>query len=160
MQTIRAKSRWFQAVAAAVLTALISGACAAQPLGQPPVAAPLAPGQARIWFYRVYFPEDTGGMPAVAINGNTVGYARAGWSFYRDVPAGTYRISVASVGNEGDQTKDVTLPAGAQAYLAIESDPSWLSDRPGFRQPTYAIGVEAPRVVAIHLSQMQFGNGE
>jgi hypothetical protein len=160
MRTDLWRSRWFQGFAAAALVALISGACAAQPLGQAPAAAPIAPGQARVWFYRVYFPEDTGGMPAVSLNGNIVGYARAGWSFYRDVPAGTYRVSVASVGNDGDQSKNITLAAGAQAYLAIESDPTWMSDRPGFRQPTYAIGVEPAQAVAIHLSQMQFGNGE
>jgi hypothetical protein len=147
------------AVAVAVLTIIVAGACAAQPMTQPPAAGAVAPGQARIWFYRVFFPDDSGGMPAVSLNGSTIGYARAGYSFYRDVPAGTYQVGVASVGNEGDQTGTMTLAPGEQAYLAIQSDPTWMSDRPGFRQPTYALGSEPPRIVAIHMAQVQLGTG-
>jgi hypothetical protein len=69
---------------------------AAQP--PPPVTGgpPIPTGEARVWFYRVFFPEDTGGMPPVSMNGQLVGYARAGWSFYRDMPAGAYHVTVES----------------------------------------------------------------
>jgi hypothetical protein len=143
---------WPGSAVAAGLIFLISGACAAQPAAAPS-------GQARVWFYRVFFPDDTGGMPAVSMNGNTIGYARAGYSFYRDVPAGSYAVSVASTGNTGNQTMDISLPPGSQAYLAIQSDPTWLSDRPGYRAPTYAVGVEPAPIAAIHMSQMQSGSG-
>jgi hypothetical protein len=161
MATALRRSLWFQGVVvAAALTVLVAGACAAQPMTPEPGAAPILPGQARVWFYRVFFPEDTGGMPPVAMNGNTVGYARAGSSFYRDVPAGAYRVTVQSVGNDGEPTRDIVLAPGAQAYLAIQSDPTWMSDRPGFRAPTYSVGVETPRIAAIHMSQSRFGSGE
>lgn len=76
---------------------LLAAACNANAKAQTPlIVAPIAAAQARVWFYRVFFPEDTGGMPAVAMSGKTVGYARAGWSFYRDVPAGTYHVTVES----------------------------------------------------------------
>jgi hypothetical protein len=148
-----------QALAAA-LTFLVAGACAAQP----PVPAmegggPIPPGQARVWFYRVFFPEDTGGMPAVIMNGNIVGYARAGWSFYRDVPAGSYHVTVATVGLDVDQAKDIVLAPGAQAYLAIQSDPTWVTGRTGTRQPTYYVSVEAPNIAAIHFDQSRVGTG-
>jgi hypothetical protein len=155
-------SRWsysLHVAAAAALMILAAGACAAQP-APPPGGAPVPPGQARVWFYRVFFPEDTGGMPPVSMNGNTIGYARAGWSFYRDVPAGNYQVSVQSVGNTGDQTRDIVLAPGSQAYLAIASDPTWMSDRPGSRQPTYSVDVEPARIAAIHMAQSRLGSGD
>lgn len=148
----------FRVVAVAAPIWLIALACAAQPVPSSS-APPLTAGQARVWFYRVFFPEDTGGMPAVAMNGNTVGYARAGSSFYRDVPAGPYHVTVESVGVDFDQAKDIVLAPGAQAYLAIQSDPSWIEDRRGFRRPTYYVGIEPPRIAAIHLSQSTLGTG-
>jgi hypothetical protein len=159
MQIVARRSSWLRAVGAAALTALVAGVCAAQPMAQPPGAAPIPSGQARVWFYRVFFPEDTGGMPPVSMNGAIVGYARAGYTFYRDVPAGAYYVSVQSVGSDTDQTKNIVLAPGAQAYLVIQSDPTWLSERVGSRQPTYYVGVEPPHIAAIHLSQMQVGNG-
>src|SRR5271168_3306983 len=109
MATILDRARWVQGGIAAALTVLTAGAVVAQPMapapGMPPI---LPPGQARVWFYRVFFPDDTGGMPAVSMNGDTVGYARAGWSFYRDVPAGSYHVTVQTVGVEGDPSKDIT----------------------------------------------------
>jgi hypothetical protein len=147
-----------QGAAAAALTYLVAGVGAAQP-AVPPAVVPPAPGQARLWFYRVFFPDDSGGMPAVAMNGSTIGYARAGYSFYRDVPAGSYQLSVASVGDEGNQTMNVALAPGSQVYIAVQSDPVYLADRPGSRQPTYGLGVEPPRIAAIHMSQMRLGSG-
>jgi len=156
MPTKLKRFSWFSGAALA-LTFLIAGPDAAQPATPPAMAPPS--GQARIWFYRVFFPEDTGGMPAVAMNGSTVGYARAGYSFYRDVPAGDYLIGVQSVGNEGDQTISLSLPPGSESYLAVQSDPTYLTYRPGYRRPTYALGFEPPRIAAIHMSQMQLGTG-
>ena len=150
---------WLPSAVAAVLVLLAAGASVAQPVGPPPNVAPLPAGEARVWFYRVFFPDDTGGMPPVSMNGNTVGYARAGWSFYRDVPAGNYHVTVQTFGVEGDPAKDLTLTPGAQVYLAIQSDPTWVADRPGFRRPTYWVDIEPPQIAAIHFAQAQFGSG-
>jgi hypothetical protein len=147
------------ALASAALIVLFGGACDAQPMRQAPGAPPTSPGQARVWFYRVFFPEDTGGMPAVSMNGNIVGYARAGWSFYRDVPAGSYHVTVATVGFDVDQAKDIVLAPGAQAYLAIQSDPTWITGRTGTRQPTYYVSVEPSNIAAIHFDQSRLGTG-
>lgn len=129
-------------------------------IAQVTAPTPGAAGQARVWFYRVFFPEDTGGMPAVAMNGNTIGYARAGYSFYRDVPAGPYHVTVATFGvEEPYPAKDIVLAPGAQAFLAIQSDPTWISDRRAFRRPTYSVGIEPPHIAEIHMSQMQLSSG-
>ncbi len=117
-------------------------------------------GTARVWFYRVFFPDDTGGMPAVALNDTIVGYARAGFSFYRDVPAGPYHITVASIGVAANQAKDVVLSPGEELHVAIQSDPSWMEDFGGARNGgTYYVGFEPLEIAAIHLGQMRLGNG-
>jgi hypothetical protein len=157
--TIFERARWLRGAVMAALTLLAAGAATAQPTGAPPTIAPLAPGQARVWFYRAFFPDDTGGMPAVSMNGSTIGYARAGWSFYRDVPAGNYRVAVQTFGVEVDPAKDLTLAPGAEVYLAIQSDPTWVADRPGFRRPTYWVDIEPPQIAAIHFGQSQLGSG-
>jgi hypothetical protein len=160
MPTDLIRSSWFQGFTVATIICLAAGVCAAQPVVAADGAAPIPPGQARVWFYRVFFPEDTGGMPAVAMNGSTIGYARAGWSFYRDVPAGGYHITVATVGLDIDQAENIALAPGAQAYLAIQSDPTWVSSsRSGMRLPTYYVGVEPPNIAAIHFSQSRLGTG-
>jgi hypothetical protein len=159
MPTDLIRSSWFQGFAVATIICLAVGLCVAQPAIVADSAAPIPPGQARVWFYRVFFPDDTGGMPAVTMNGSTIGYARAGWSFYRDVPAGNYHVTVATVGLDFDQTKDIALAPGAQAYLAIQSDPTWEANRPGTRLPTYYVGVEPPGIAAIHFSQSRLGTG-
>jgi len=76
------------------------------------------------------------------------------------VPAGGYHVTVATVGLDIDQTKNLALAPGAQAYLAIQSDPTWVSSsRSGTRQPTYYVGVEPPNIAAIHFSQSRLGTG-
>ncbi|HYM71839.1 MAG TPA: hypothetical protein VET89_02585 [Stellaceae bacterium] len=130
----------------------------AQPL---PAAGtvPIPPGEARVWFYRTFFPDDTGDMPAVAMNGQLVGYARSGWSFYRDVPAGPYHVTVASIGQDVNQAKDVVLTPGEQLYLSIQSSPSWEQNFRGYRRGTYYVWFEPPQIAAIHFSQTRLGNG-
>ena len=135
----------------------LSGTAAAQ---TPAVAASSpAFGTARVWFYRVFFPDDTGDMPAVAMNGNFVGYARAGYSFYRDVPAGPYHVTVASTGVDVNQAKDVVLTPGEQIYISIQSNPTWETGFKGYRRGTYYVWFEPPQIAAIHLSQLPVSNG-
>jgi hypothetical protein len=125
----------------------------------PAAAAPVPPGQARVWFYRIFFPDDSGSMPAVAMNGQTIGYARAGSRFYRDVAAGPYHVTVASFGQDFNQAKDLVFAAGTENYIAIQSDPTWISNLGGFRRPTYYVWIEPPQIAAIHLSQTSLASG-
>ena len=109
--------------AAFLVVVLVAYEAAAQ--SPPPVVngPPIPAGQGRVWFYRVFFPEDTGGMPPVSMNGQLVGYARAGWSFYRDMPAGAYHVTVESYLPSSGWSKDIVLLPGTQVALAIEFRP-------------------------------------
>jgi hypothetical protein len=116
-------------------------------------------GGGRVWFYRVLLPEDTGDMPAVAVNGNTIGYARAGWSFYRDLPAGPYHVTVASFQPSSGWVKDIVLQPGTQVALAIQASPNTIASLGGFRRGTYDVTAEPGGAAYQHIAQTQFGTG-
>jgi hypothetical protein len=89
----------------------------AQPL--PATIPPIPPGAARLWFYRVFFPDDTGHMPAISMNGAPIGYAVRGVSFYRDVPPGQYHLTVATEGLDVNQSQLVVVGPGHELYVKI-----------------------------------------
>lgn len=64
-------------------------------------------------------------MTKVTMNGVYAGYAELGGAFYRDVPPGIYHIEVESYGRDFDQSTNVALVPGQEAYVEIESLRSW-----------------------------------
>ena len=141
---------------AAGVAAVIGGAIAGE--GVPPAAAQVtaaapAAGQARFWFYRDFFANDTGDMPKIAMNGAPVGYGVSGTNFYRDVPAGQYHLTVESVGMDIGQSQDVTVAPGQLVYVKIASLPSWEEggNRGGFRRGTYYVMIVPPQLAALEI---------
>jgi hypothetical protein len=57
------------------------------------------------------------------MNGAYAGYAQLGG--YRDVPPKIYHIEVESYGRDFNQSTDVALVAGQEAYIRGESMRSW-----------------------------------
>jgi hypothetical protein len=147
------------AAAAAAAAFVIAGEAAAGSQAAPVSAAAPAPGTARVWFYRTFFPGDTIDMPAIAMNGQTVGYARAGYSFYRDVPAGAYHVTVETVGRDFSQSKDLTLAPGTQILVAIQSDPTMIENLKGSREPTHYVWIEPAATAQLHLAQTMPSTG-
>jgi hypothetical protein len=97
---------------------LIAAGCV-QPVAA--IAAPqIAPGEARIWFYRGYEPAinySSTSIPTIAANGTYVGRASLGSVFYRDVPAGRYDIAILNPGGFSisisiDEFQSPPWPAG------------------------------------------------
>jgi hypothetical protein len=148
--------------AAVALLALLAGGCAVNPApAQVAALPPIPPGDARFWFYRVFFPDDSGEMPAIAMNGKDIGYALAGANFYRDVPAGRYHLSVVSLGWDYYQTADVAVAPGQQVYVKIASLPSWNSDARGaWRLGTYYVMVVSPQLASLELPATRYSSGE
>lgn len=140
-------SQWLWRIAG-VAVLLVGGCVAPTPM---PIASPypLAPGTARIWFYRPFFAEDTKDMPAVSIDGVPVGYALWGTNFYRDVPAGWHHLSVETFGSDWFQDRDVLLAPGQLLFIKIASLPSWTSNQRGaFRRGTYYVWPVPPELAA------------
>jgi hypothetical protein len=111
--------RWLQWASGLVL---IAAGCA-QPLAA--IAAPqIAPGEARIWFYRGYEPAinySSASIPTIAANGTDVGPASFGNVFYRDVPPGRYNITIPNPGGFQYQYQSTNfgLLPGQQAFVKI-----------------------------------------
>lgn len=144
--------------AAIGLLLLLAGGCAAPPAPAPPAA--LAPGAARLWFYRVFFPDDTKGMPEIAVNGAPIGYALAGTNFYRDLPAGQYHLSVASFGMDVNQAKDIAVAPGEQVYVKIDSLPSWEQGAlSNYRRGTYYVMLMSPHWASLEMPQTRYTGG-
>ena len=105
--------------------------CARSPTVGSIVVPPIPAGEARIWFYRVYLPSETLNMTKVTMNGVYAGYAQLGGAFYRDVPPGTYHVEVESYGRDFNQSTNVALVPGQEAYVKIESLRQLVDDRRG-----------------------------
>jgi len=131
----------------------------------PPIAAaaipPIAAGEARIWVYRTYEPYADHGMPAVYANGGTIGWAQLGGAFYRDLAPGHYHITVWTLGVDFNQSSDLDLAAGQQAYIRIVSAPEW--EEVGLRRsnyrPTYYAWLIPPQVAAAEVAPLAFQGG-
>jgi len=150
-------SPWLRRFATGLVLVFTGFGAAAQtppPLDNNP---PIPAGEGRVWFYRVFLAEDSGDMPAVSINGQVAGYARAGSSFYRDLPAGSYRVSVTSY--MPNAAKEVVVRPGTQAALSIQSTPYVTGDLSSFRRGVYEVTAEPGAAAYQHIMQTQFGTG-
>lgn len=148
------RKRW--AVTGLVL--LLAGGCATPPAPAHPASAPpIRSGAARFWFYRVFFPDDTRGMPAISMNGAPIGYALPGTSFYRDVPAGPYHLSVESDAIDVNQEKDIAVAPGQEVYVKIDSLPSWDTGAlSNYRRSAYYVMLPPPHLAALELPQTSY----
>ena len=132
----------------------------------PPVGSVLLPpipeNYARLWFYRLYIPSDTLNMTSVSMNGTYAGYAQLGGAFYRDVPPGSYHIEVESYGRDFNQSTDVALVAGQEAYIRVDSLRSWASDLGRGRtigRDTFYARLILPQIARAEIGQSFFDGG-
>jgi hypothetical protein len=141
---------------------LVAATGCAQPSA--PTAAtipPIPPGQARVWFYREFIPSESLNMTAVSMNNAYVGYSRLGSAFYRDVAPGQYHIAVATWGVDTNQSANVDLAAGQEAFVKIESLRSWSSsgERNESERDTFYARLIPPQIARADLAQTTFDGG-
>src|SRR3954447_9914912 len=108
----------------ALRTVLALAACASSLLAEPAVAQQqpaLAPGYARLWILRQYEPSESLRTPVMYINGAPIGASQPGTIFYRDLPAGAYRVTVDSCTTDVGQAADLNLVPGTSVTLEIQS---------------------------------------
>lgn len=146
---------------------LVLMACATQNPDLPTYAsaerslAPPAPGTARLYFYRLLDPNDPQLGTTVMLNEKPVGFSRTGTVFYRDVPPGSYFISVLSPGPYPFQFKTVDVQAGQTWYFRIESLPSWAfsGSRGGNRGDTFVVAIVDPLQARIEIAPLGLLSG-
>ena len=129
-----------------------------------PNVGPQAPNMARIWFYRDYEPYGTLARPYVRLNGAITGISEPGAAFYRDVPPGTYQVTVDSVGTDTDQFATVAVAPGQQAFVKVLGDINWDSGGGGARgsgwqRDTFYTWQIQPQAAAAAIAQMPLYNG-
>jgi len=107
---------------------------------------PPATGMARLFFYRLLEPSDPALGTTVMLNEKPVGFSRNGTVLYRDVPAGSYFVSVVSPGPYPYQFKTVQVAAGQTWYFRIESlaSVSSCSLRGPCRGDTFVVAIVDP----------------
>src|SRR5436190_17706186 len=112
--SFRFAARGLLALAAWAPSVIVQPAAAQQ-------ASAIAPGYTRVWILRQYEPSESLRTPVMYINGAPIGASQPGTIFYRDLPAGAYRVTVDSCTKDFGQVADVNLAPGMQVYLEIQS---------------------------------------
>lgn len=90
----------------------------------PAAFAPLAPGMARIVFYRVAAPYDPTLVLTISLNNAKTGTLPLGDAFYRDVAPGPYTITFTPTRPYPDQFTTVTPGAGNVFYVRLAALPT------------------------------------
>jgi hypothetical protein len=142
-------TRWLRR-AAGIAVLLLAG-CAAPQQVAAVAPGPIPPGQARIWFYRVYDPSLSRNIANVDLNGTrAVSVVPGDGPAFVDVAPGSYHIAPESFGVDSNQTRDVTLAAGQTIYVKVLDDPTWVSsgDLNSFQRDTFYVWL-VPSQVAL-----------
>jgi hypothetical protein len=146
MSVSRDLTKWRNRAGGIAGLLLVAGCATPQQMAAVP-AGPVPPGQARIWFYRVYDPSLSRNIANVDLNGQRVVSVLPGdGPAYRDVSPGSYHIAPESVGVDTNQTRDVNLAAGQEIYVKILDDPTVVSsgDRTQYQRDTFYAWVVPP----------------
>jgi hypothetical protein len=83
---------------------------------------PVPPDRARFFFYRDYALYDSVQRPYIALNGQPVAISELGGVTYRDMPPGTYVISVPDSAIYPNKDKTVTVVGGQTVYAKIQTE--------------------------------------
>ncbi len=149
-------------LAAAALAAFTAGGCAHGPSVASATIPPIPPGKARIWIYRNFDPSESLNVARVSINGAFAGYAEpGGGAFYRDLPPGRYHVAVGSYGIDTDQSSNVELAAGQEAYVRIETLNAWTTggDLNSFKRDTFYARLAPARLARAEIASVRFYGG-
>jgi hypothetical protein len=146
--------RWSRRIGGAGLLLLV-GCAAPQQMAAGPVG-PIPPGQARIWFYRVYDPSLSRNIANVDLNGaRAVSVPPGDGPVKVDVVPGAYHIAPESFGVDTNQTRDVTLAAGQEVFVKIVDDPEWISGgaTTSFRRDTFYAWLVPPQTARAEMQR-------
>jgi hypothetical protein len=86
-----------------------------------PQVPPVAPDRARFFFYRDYALYDSVQRPTITLNGQPAIVSEPGGVSYRDMPPGTYLISVPYSAIYPNKDKIVTVGPGQTVYAKIQT---------------------------------------
>jgi hypothetical protein len=128
--------------------------------------APVPAGAARIWIYREYQPYESLATPYMRFNGAIIGVSQPGMVFYRDVPPGTYAVTVDSIGTDVHQFTTVAVAPGQQVFVKVLADENWDSGGGGgnmggggWARATFYTWQIQPQAAEAEIATMPLSNG-
>ncbi len=148
-----------------IAVGLVLTACQGIPSGAaiaPANFPQLAPGLARVYFYRDYEPYESLSRPWIYLNGASTAISEPGGFSFRDVSPGEYTVSVDSPGLYPHQFKQVVLRAGDVTYVKILSLASWdsgIGRRRLGQRDTFVVEFIPDRQAQSELGQMRYMPG-
>jgi hypothetical protein len=149
------RSRWGKWASGLLL---IAAGCAEPQAQTPAMVLPIAPGQARIWFYRPYEPYESLNLADIDVNGSYFGSVAIGTALYRDVSPGCYHIAPVTYGRDVNQDLNVVLAPGQQLYIKIVSLRSWAQGLgKNFERDTFYAWRIAPQVAQVEIARDRSG---
>jgi hypothetical protein len=144
--TMNINRAWLKRMAGGVAVLALAGCAQPVQVAQAP-AGPIPPGQARIWFYRDYEPSVSRNFANIDVNGvRLASVPPAGGPAYRDVAPGHYVIAPESNGVDINQSRQVDLGPGQEAFAKIQTDDSRIAggDVSEYRRDTFYVWLMAP----------------
>jgi hypothetical protein len=162
----RRKRMSIRAIVVGILL-LTAAACSHVPPTASVTVPPIPRGEARVWFYRDGGPYDGVGTPYLRMNDSIVGVSEPGGASYRDVPVGSYHITVDSYGKDFNQDKNVQLAAGQELYVKIVSLRNWVPGNGGgdegsggdYARDTFYVWLIPPEVARADVARSAFYGG-
>jgi hypothetical protein len=146
------------------LCALALTSCAPLPPTASAVIPPIPTGAARVWFYRDPGPYNGVETPYIRMNDAVVGISQLGGASYRDVPPGQYLVTVDSYGRDFNQSRQVYLYPGQQAYFKVVTLRNWIAGggarvQNEFQRTTFYVWQIPPEVAQGEVARSQFYGG-
>ena len=154
MPTSLDRTTWLRRAGSIAGLLLLAGCAAPQQMAAAPTG-PIPPGQARIWFYRVYDPSLSQNLANVDLNGaRAATVAAAGPPVFVDIVPGAYHIAPESFGVDTNQTRNINLAAGQAVYVKILDDPTVVSggDQTEFRRDTFYTWLVPPALARAEMN--------
>jgi hypothetical protein len=125
----------------------------------------IAPGMARVWFFRGWDSPSGqgfvyGAAPIIFANGAQIGDIPTGSDFFRDFPPGSYKFTVQPYGLPTPQAVTVQLAEGTQSYLQVQWVASWEFGYPevdfSFAPNTFAVMNMSRQVAQPYLATLAY----
>jgi hypothetical protein len=141
-----------------VLAVLPLAACGGAP-AEPVTVSPPPPDKARLYVYRSSTIYGFQAWTAVSLNRVKIGDSAPGTAFVRDVPPGTYEITVKSDNLYPNQFKTVRLDPGSITFVKIQDQPDWSKSGFGAVRTTFVVTIVSPAFAAAELSSVRLVPG-
>ena len=151
--------------ACALIPLLAATACVQLPPPTDSVTIPPIPaGEARVWFYRPIDAYDSMATPYIRMNEAIVGVSQIGGASYRDVVPGQYLVTVDSYLTAPEQTRNVYLFPGQQAYFKVLCLRNWIAggggrNDSGYQRDTFYVWQIPPEIAQGDVARSQFYGG-